>query len=207
MPLVIHDLRRAVPSSTDLEALELQLTALVDQPVVNFRITYPDELVLDLGAVQTYQSPKLAGKSRGAFVLGTVASSWRLQLPDPPYILERRVPPEEDASDPLTTDQKREIQQLGTALHGRLVASVAVRPDRSSSTGADGIRLTIRFSDDSTFAIIPSPSPDEPPDGLPDWELLTPFAHELRAGPGLRWSYLPFHASVAANAGPSIVSG
>ncbi len=191
MSLVIQDLDTPVATSIDVAELRALLEILVGQPVFDLCFVYPDELTLHLGQEVPYGTDKLSRQSRGSFVLGTSASGWRLNLSDPPSLVTRTVPAGDVETEWLTNQEKRDLERRGESLRGRTVATLDLRIEPESAEGSTCIGLRLGFAGGSSFSILPTPDPNEPPDGIPDWELLTPFGHHLQVGPGLRWSYLP----------------
>lgn len=195
MPLAIHDLSGTVQGSNDLVGLRSLLDALLDEPVIDLQVVYPDEVTLHLGRPVERRHQRAVGEVRGSFILGTSASGWRFQTTEPPYLVARTI---EDDGPGLSTAEKREIERLGAGLRGLRVVAIEVSPVPVGPSASPGIALAIRFRDGASFAISPSPDPEDFEGEIPDWELMTPFGYFLEVGPGLKWSYLP-DGSQAAN--------
>jgi hypothetical protein len=193
--LAIQDLTKPVARSDDLGELRSFLDVLLEQPVLGLRITYPDELELHLGAPRTYRTSRFGDRTRGSFILGTVASSWRFETPEPPHLVSRSLTGADDAG--LSLEQKAEIERLGSGLRGLRVASIELRPTDLGPAGMLGIAVSFRFSDRASLTVIPTPDPEDFESGLPDWELITPYGHHLAVGPGLCWSHLPDRAGAS----------
>jgi hypothetical protein len=75
------DLRREqARSGKDLAGLMGYLTQLVGEPFRFSRVSYGDELTLHLGDLRPARSPKLKGKSYGAFILGVRGVAMDLEI-------------------------------------------------------------------------------------------------------------------------------
>src|SRR5258706_3819823 len=68
-----------VKSPADLDKLSDLIRGVVGQLCWGPRLSYGDELVLHIGARLPYNSKKLAGKEKGAWILGTLGTDWQIQ--------------------------------------------------------------------------------------------------------------------------------
>jgi len=71
--------------------------------------------------------------------------------------------------------------------------SVVIGVETYIASEVPGFGLIVDFSDRSRMVLKPTPDHDvnDGEELLPDWELLTPNARFLQAGPGLKWAYTP----------------
>lgn len=127
--------------------------------------TYGGEMCLHFGARVPYANPKMAGKSKGAWILGTCGTPWHI------------VTPCGSLSSENGSEQEPAPQIKG--LEGSTVANVGV----SVPDGA----LTIVFTNRCRFLVTPGPR-DRRYD-LPYWELFLPDHGYLALGGENKWSY------------------
>lgn len=199
---MIIDLKQEVKASQDIHFLQGLLHALVGQRCLKVELSYGGELMLHLGEPQPYAHPKLADETKGAWILGTRASWWRLLLNNPPLLIE-----EGDLDGEL-------VEKKTGSLSGTSVVAVepnllplhgvgAVRhwgPGTSVPTPQSGVVLVVRFSDGSSLVVTPTGELEQEPP-VADWELFTPYHMYLTCGPGPAWSYLRSDVATAANGG------
>ncbi len=176
--------------SSDADDLLSVLTQLQGQRFLSFLVSYGDELRLNLGEPIPFTSPRLRGRSRGAYVLGARASSWVVVGG-----ATRLGAASDDVQVEGATTSRVEIATIETS---RIITPEAYVVDVAVTPRNDGFAVMLKFSDQSVVLIDPRFDPDEPPDAsdeptgveIADWELLTPHSRILRVGPGRRWSYV-----------------
>ncbi len=183
------DLARTRLSSEDADDLRSLLKLLVNQPFIEFRVSYGDELQIHLGEERLCEHPRRRGTVMGTYVVTTRASSWSLLSGTQSVLI---------TSDPEveTSTEAREASPNQKEIH--VIESTSYIAPRSTVRAASpfatkyGFGLSLKFADSSEFFLVPSaPEPGDAEDPIADWEVLTPSEHLLKAGPGLTWSYLP----------------
>lgn len=186
------DLRLARdPVSDELTGLDTHLSPLVGEPFRFVRVSYGDELTLHFGDLKPSRFPKLKNKMYGSYILGLCASPWVLKSGSEFVVVDAGV-----LGDPFTTSLGMPLSKVELESRPLIVPEsrvLSATPLVVKSIPAIG--LQVRFSDGSTLLVLPTiQEPDEPEDeGLPplaDWELLSPGG-DLKAGPGLEWSFEP----------------
>lgn len=187
------DLTQVANASPDnLPALQAHLTRLIGEPFRFVRVSYGDELTLHFGGLRPARSPKLKKKLYGTYILGVRGSPWSLKSGSEPLVLTAGIDLENLPSGLGKPIRKEDIEANPLMQPEARVVSptpFVVKP-------VNGFGLQLRFSDGSTFLILPTFPEEEPAEGavagiaLADWELLTPEGL-LSAGPGLKWTFQP----------------
>jgi hypothetical protein len=191
---MIIDLREPVAKSSSRGHLRLLLEGLVGQPCVKVAFSYGGELLLHFGDRLPYEHPKMQGKARGSWVLGTRASVWKLFLEASGVLIGSPGSEPHDYPNPPRISNE-EVEAKARAIAGVWVAGTDPLPTRPG----DGYALLVRFGDGSHLMVLPSPPDEEDAaDPVADWELFTPFGMYLQVGPGPTWSYLPSNTQAAS---------
>ncbi|MBY0522600.1 MAG: hypothetical protein K2R98_04355 [Gemmataceae bacterium] len=195
---MIFDLTHTVEKSDDLHVLSALMTALLGQPCLKVDLSYGDEFMLHVGSPVAYRHPKLANETKGAWILGTRASSWRLLLTNPPLLIEHAMP--DLFSPPMsaypvrmgnaTVKSSEEVEKNARPLSGKIISGVHLIHWPVPAPMDVGIGFSVDFVGEANLVVLPSPEPDEGDDPVADWELFTPYHTYLRVGPGLTWSYV-----------------
>ena len=178
--------------------LDDYLAALVGQRCLKARLSYGDELKLHFGDPQPVTNPKLASTQRGAWVLATRASAWRV------YIKPLGQVPDADlqmgSKPPLDMATPESMASYADKLSGCEVVSAYATWWFHPPGMAPGLLLI--FGDGSSFELAPIFAGDIiEGEEVADWELFTPHRMYLRVGPGPVWSNL--RADVPAGVGVS----
>jgi hypothetical protein len=166
-------------ASQDFEKLKGLLSNLVGQPCLRAGFSYGEELEIHFGEPTSYRHPKLSEKTRGSWVLETLATPWML-FPDPKkglaYTFGLLRPP----LFPAAPVSKKELEQVMANLAGARVDAVQL----------DGGDLSIQFSNGYVWYLLPRYAP--PDLNLPAWELMTPYRAFIQfwGEPASVWSYL-----------------
>jgi len=151
--------QRIVHQDEDLSDLRKTLSRVLGARLDAARRSYGDELRLHLGQLTTFQSPLLAGKTRGEWLLGTRASQWRLIQPGTAQI-------DRDAA----WDDAAWHELVGK----RVTVLDVTYPD---------VTLTLGFETGARFCVPGNGAGDY----LAAWEFFTPDQLVITAGPGRRW--------------------
>jgi hypothetical protein len=178
-------------SADDVPGLQMYLAPLVGEPFRLARISYGDELTLHFGDLRPARSPKLRGHFSGVYILGVRGSAWIIKSGSEPLVVTAGLFLDSIAADLGKPLSKQEFEKSPVVqAESRAVEAIPfpVKP-------INGFGLQLRFSDESTLLILPTPpEADEPGDEalpeLADWELLSPRGL-LSAWPGLHWSFQP----------------
>ena len=167
-----------VKSPEDMGDLEAILNRLVDLPLLAVRTAYGQELRLDFGQSVPFRSPLLAGRVRGAWVLGTRASPWRVMR-----------------SNEFAADAQQDANEMDLAeLVGATVTRARVSyPDLDLTLSFDGgTAFTVSVDrDENDHDENDHDENDHDESILSAWELFTPDRLVLTVGPGRRWSLTP----------------
>ena len=198
------DLKDVQPSSTDLRELRWLLRQLIAEPFLFFRVSYGDELTLHLGAPResSGHDPRMQHRRRGSYVVGARASAWFLRAASPLLLIGV----EDGETDAPARLKKLDVKDLES---GEFIRPGAALVDATAIPTPLGFALLLSFSDGSVLRIVPSPSrgDEDGDEEVADWEVFTPHDRYLRAGPGLRWAYLPSDGKTdPATEGPTPVA-
>ena len=148
--------------SIDAEQLAQAAQGLVGQRRWKVRLAYGDELHLHLGDRVSYSSPRMAGRQRGAWRLGTRASDWTVRR------AEQTI---------ASTDAPEAVEiALPGMIEGGAVSALEPSADDS------GVRIA--FDNESVLMIVPAADEDW---SLAAWELSTPAGLFIERGPGRVW--------------------
>jgi hypothetical protein len=151
--------------STDLTALHSVVHELIGKKCWKVAFTYAGNLSLHFGKRRPYEHPRMRGKKKGEWILGTVGTHWRLITPNE-WIMSRR-------------GREKYLVAKAKALEGQKVTRINVSvPDYF---------LTIAFGQQYLFQI--TPTDNDARWSLPYWELLGPDHRLITFGPGNTWSY------------------
>lgn len=142
----------------------MQITrGLIGQECWMAHLSYGGELRLEFGARLPYPHPALARMYQGEWMLGTRASSWRIES-------DGSVLVDSDAEEGL-------VRERITALQGLRVGSFFI--------AFPSLDVDLQFENDISLLVIPEKSDDS---NLADWELFMPDSRLLKVGPGNLWS-------------------
>jgi hypothetical protein len=154
-----------VAQAEELEALRELTRGVLHQVCWRADLSYGDELVLHMGAKVAYIQNAMAGREKGAWILGTRGTAWSLR----------------DYQSTLVTsdDDPEVVKQKVRAIQGStIVAFDFSYPD---------LGLVLQFSGGYQLVLTPDSEADI---DLPYWELFTPNHMLLEVGPGAAWRYL-----------------
>ena len=185
-----------------LAGLQTHLATRLGEPFRLARVSYGDELTLHFGELRPARSPKLKKHFYGAYVLGVRGSSWVLKSGTEPLVITAGLPSEEALDGLGKPLEKTELETNPLLQPDSHVLSATPFP----VIPRNGYGLQVKFSDGSTFLILPSAAePDEPEDELlpplADWELSSPRGL-LAVGPELTWSFQARSASAQESTRP-----
>ena len=152
-----------VTQATDLDQLREILSEVLEKTCWRASLSYGDELTLHIGARIPYPQKSMAGKEKGAWILGTRGTAWI-----------------DHASGTLAnSDEEPKIlrQKIQVIEENTLTGIETSYPE---------LALTVTFSNGLELRLFPGSKDDF---NLPYWELFTPHQMILRVGPGAMWSY------------------
>lgn len=186
----------SVADSQSARHLQGLLQQLVGLPFLFFDFTYPDQLVVNLGEVEDYRHPKLAGVRRGSHQLLASVSEWAIRSGvEPMLVMSGSLADSPSVRDVSGDDlAKGGVVTPGSRLNFAFVEAAT----------PGGFGLTLWFADGSFVRLSPVVRPTgEGPwkEEVPDWELFVPLRQHLRVGPGRRWTYLPSRKAALAGNG------
>ncbi|MFO0848368.1 MAG: hypothetical protein U0871_07415 [Gemmataceae bacterium] len=184
------------PVKGDFWQLYALTQQLVGEKVLFGALSYPNELTIHFGAAVEVKGPRGVILHEGTYILGTVASGWRIKsAPQGRTVFGRAFPVAESygAGFPRATQVIDEVkfEEFLKRVGGATVRAVDL------AVHLHGYVLGIWISDGSIVEVYPLPDhfeigPEDPiPVRPPDWELFTPYKRYLRVGPGEQWAYLP----------------
>jgi hypothetical protein len=154
-----------ITKSTDLAPLRELTSGVIGETCWRASLSYGDELTLHIGARIPYSQKSMFGQEKGAWILGTRGTAWRLDSPteilagskDDPEILRQKIQAIENTK----------ITVLETSY-----------PE---------LALTVIFN--NKFKLMLFPKAEEDSD-LPFWEMFTPSQRVLKVGPDARFRLL-----------------
>ena len=160
---------------------------LVGQPLLQVTVSYGDELCLHLGEPVPCSSPKMKGKVKGSYIIGTRASKWYFSSSDWLIVSDDKPVKQSKHVKRLKADQ---LKDLVSKKRGARVVSAEARLIKRSRTAPIGFGLFLGLQDGSALAII---SVESAPGSrhIADWEIFTPSDKYLRAWPQARWEFAP----------------
>lgn len=153
-----------VTNPTDLKQLREITNGVIGELCWRASLSYGDELSLHIGARIPYSQKSMTGKEKGAWILGTRATAWTIQLAN------ETITTSEDDSDLL----KQKVQVIKDTTITELETSY---PELS---------LTVTFDNGCKLILLPNTQEDG---DLPYWEMFTPERMILKVGPGAIWCY------------------
>lgn len=126
--------------------------------------SYGGELCLHIGPRVPYESPAMAGEKKGAWILGTCGTAWRLIT---------------DTGRIYTSKQSEDVlEKKVNILENSTVTGFAVLAPRNG--------LVMLFNNGCYFHV--APTADDAKHDLPYWELFMPDNKLIAFGPGNVWS-------------------
>lgn len=154
-----------VTEATDLEQLREIISGVIGENCWRASLSYGDELSLHIGAKIPYSQKSMSGKEKGAWILGTRGTAWRLDSPSETLV--------------TSEDGPEILRQKVHAIKDTHIAAFKVNyPD---------LALTVMFGNGCKLMVIPDAKDDS---DLPYWELFTPYRMLLKVGPSAMWSYV-----------------
>ncbi|MBI4641215.1 MAG: hypothetical protein HY731_11005 [Candidatus Tectomicrobia bacterium] len=159
------NLVQKVTRAADLDKLRELTGGIIGETCWRASLSYGDELRLHIGARLLYSKKSMMSKEKGAWMVGTRGTAWRLDSP----------------SKTLATseDDPEIVRQSIHHIEGTILTLFEISyPD---------LALRVTFNNGCTLILFPSAEDDS---GLPYWELFTPYRMLLKVGPGARWSYI-----------------
>jgi hypothetical protein len=107
----------------------------------------------------------MTGREKGAWILGTRATQWRLDSPSQTLV--------------SSNDDLEIIRQKVDAIKDSTITGI--------ETHYRNLALTVTFSNEYKLILLPNSKDNV---DLPYWEIFTPYQMVLKVGPGARWSYI-----------------
>ncbi len=153
-----------VTKAADLDKLREITSGILGEICWRADLSYGDELCLHIGARLPYSQKSMAGQEKGAWILGTRGTAWRLDAAN------ETLASSEDSLDL--------IRQKVRATEGATITAF--------ETSYPDLALTVIFSNSCKLRLFPSAEDDL---DLPYWELFTPNRMLLQVGVGAKWSY------------------
>ncbi|MBR8838853.1 MAG: hypothetical protein DSM106950_33830 [Stigonema ocellatum SAG 48.90 = DSM 106950] len=161
---MIANLVKNITQPSDLEQLNQIINGVIGEICWKANLSYGDELTLQIGARIPYSQKSMAGKEKGAWILGTRTTQWRLNGPSETLV--------------SANDDPEIIRQKVDAIKDSTIAVI--------ETNYRNLALTVTFSNGCQLILLPNSEDDI---DLPYWEMFTPDQMVLKVGPGARWSY------------------
>jgi hypothetical protein len=157
------NLIQEISTATDLEQLIKITNRVVGEICWKASLNYGDELNLHIGAKIPYPQKSMAGKEKGAWILGTRATAWRLESGNEIIV--------------SSSDQPEIIKQKVHVIENNSITAF--------ETSYPDLTVAVTFSNECKLTLFPDSNDFD----LPYWELFTPDGMLLKVGPGARWSY------------------
>lgn len=156
------NLVQQVRKPTDLEQLREITTKVIGEKCWRANLSYGDELSLHIGARLPYSQKSMTGKEKGAWILGTRGTAWKL----------------DSLSETLVTseDEPETIRQKIHVIEDNIITAL--------ETSYPELGLVVTFSNGYNLRLFPSAEEDF---DLPHWELFTPYQTVIKVGPGAVW--------------------
>lgn len=159
------NLVKNITQPSDLEQLHQIISGVIGETCWKASLSYGDELTLHIGAKIPYSQKSMTGREKGAWILGTRATQWRLDSPTQTLV--------------SSNDEPEIIRHKVDAIKDSTIAGI--------ETYYRNLALTVTFSNGYKLILLPS---SEDNVDLPYWEMFTPYQMVLKVGPGARWSYI-----------------
>jgi hypothetical protein len=156
------NLVQQVSKPTDLEQLREITKGVIGKKCWRANLSYGDELSLHIGARLPYSQKSMTGKEKGAWILGTRGTAWKVE-----YLSETLVTSE---------DELETIRQKIHAIEDNIITSL--------ETSYPELGLIVMFGNGYKLRLFPSAEEDF---DLPHWELFTPYRTVLKVSPGAMW--------------------
>jgi hypothetical protein len=153
---------RNIIQPSDLNQLLQIMNGLIGETCWKAKLSYGDELTLHIGEKIPYSQKSMAGKEKGAWILGTRATQWQLNC------LDKVVVSSED--DPELIKNKISIIKENT------ITNVQI--------SYPNLILTVSFENKCDLILFPNKEDVD----LPYWEVFTPDQMVIKVGPGITWS-------------------
>lgn len=147
---------------SDLNQLLQIMNGLIGETCWKANLSYGDELTLHIGEKILYSQKSMAGKEKGAWILGTRATQWQLD-----YLAKVVVSSNDD---PEIIKNKINIIKENTIINIKI--------------SYPNLILTVSFGNKCDLILFP----DKEDTDLPYWEVFTPDQMVIKVGPGTIWS-------------------
>ncbi len=157
------NLTKQVKEVTDLAQIKNITNKIVGEICWRASLSYGSELVLHIGAKVPYSQKSMAGKVKGAWILGAQATSWRLS--------------ENTKTIVTSSDETEKIKQNISLIENTMITQFDI--------GFPDLGLTVTFNEKYRLIIMPDVNDYD----LPYWELFTPEQMVLKVGADAIWSY------------------
>jgi hypothetical protein len=161
---VQHNIVQKITNNADLEKLREIITDIIGEPCWEARMSYGDELCLEIGERIPILHRLMKGKEQGAWMLGTRGTDWQLESSIKEIITNSKEAPE-------VFKEKVKVIENTT-----ITAFETHYPD---------LILTVQFSNGCNLKIFPDLEDDF---DLSYWELFTPYHTLLTLEPGAIWT-------------------
>ena len=137
-------------------------TKVIGEKCWRANLSYGDELSLHIGARLPYLQKSMTGKEKGAWILGTRGTAWKLESPSETLV--------------TSEDEPETIRQKIHAIEDNIITAL--------ETSYPELSLIVTFGNGYKLRLFPSAGEDF---DLPHWELFTPYRTVLQVGPGAVW--------------------
>ena len=178
----VQNIAQKITDNADLEKLREITNCIIGEPCWEARMSYGDELCLEIGDRIPILHRLMKGKEKGAWMLGTRGTDWTLESPTKETIASSKEAPE------VFKEKVKVIEDT------TITAFETHYPD---------LILTVEFSNGYKLKIFPDLTDDF---DLSYWELFTPNNMLLRLEPGAIWTYtradVPMSAKINQHSNP-----
>lgn len=157
------NLVQKVTTVKDLEGLKEITNEIIGELCWRASLSYGDELMLHIGSKIPYAQKSMVVREKGAWILGTRATAWRIESATCTLITS-----EENAE--IAKQKVREIENTKITVF---------------ETNYPDLNLAVVFSNGCKLTLLPDTEDFE----LPYWELFTPDKMLFKVGPDAIWSY------------------
>lgn len=147
---------------SDLNQLLQRMNGLIGETCWKANLSYGDELTLHIGEKIPYSQKSMAGKEKGAWIVGTRATQWQLDYLGKVVVSSNH--------DPEIVKSKINIIKENTITNVKI--------------SYPNLILTISFGNECDLILFP----DKEDIDLPYWEVFTPDQMVIKVGPGAIWS-------------------
>lgn len=153
-----------INQDSDLDNLRLKIKPILGQICWRVKISYGDELRLDIGEKISYHHPKMGNRQKGSWNFGTRGTYWQLEN-NHNIIVNSNL-------------ESSEILQQLKIIEDKIITEF--------NLNYSDLKLTIKFNNNYQLKIIPDLTNQEYQD-VACWELFTPNNQVLTVYPNFYW--------------------